>query len=297
MNRKKLFSYKLLAVLICFLCILFIGRKLGQSLFFNPKDRIQILFYDVNTRIYSFGNSDGIHYFISFDPDTKMRVPGGYGLYRIGGLRKLIDLQKDSDILKRTFSIGISSYVPYIFYSQDSMIYYSDSKEEIRQTLPNFKDFFLSRSHVAFFDKLYLYFRFIGKKQNDFTEIDARTKIVNEDKIFLDDVFSKTYIGYFYQRRFRQEQKTIQLLYESHYQTALYISRLIEGNGIRVNDLTQKKVSEKGCYIIESTSDYYSQTAISLSEFFSCPIKKGRTEISDIIIYLGDIEKKWEVFK
>jgi len=149
---------------------------------------------------------------------------------------------------------------------------------------------------VAFFDKIYIWFCFFGKKSTDFTEIDIKTKVVNEDKVFLDDIFSKTFIGYFYQRKFRDEQKSIQLLYQKKYQTALYLSKLIEGNGIRVSDISQKNMGEQ-CIVIESVNGRFSETASSLSKFFNCPLKKSKTEISDIIIYLGNIERKWEVNK
>jgi hypothetical protein len=38
-----------------------------------------------------------------------------------------------------------------------------------------------------------------------------------------------------------------------------------------------------------------SQTAYDLSVFFHCPIKKGNTDVYDIIFILGDVEKEWEV--
>lgn len=296
MKGGKRFNYILVSVLLCTLCIIFVGRKISQSLFFNPKDRIQILTYGQNTHLYSIGNSDGIHYIIPFDPDTKIKVPGGYGLYRIGGLSKLVDLQKDPNILKRTFSIGVSSFVPYVFYPNDTTIYYSQRSGEVNQDLPTFQTIFMGRSNVAFFDKVYLWLRFFGKKYNDFTEIDIKTKVINEDKVFLDNIFSKTFIGYFYQRKFRDEQKSIQILYQNKYQTALYLSNLIEGNGIRVNDLSQRKIGER-CFIVESSQNQFSETALSLSQFFGCSLKKGKTEISDIIIYLGSIEQQWEVYK
>jgi len=296
MKGGKRFNYILMSILLCILCIIFVGRKISRSLFFNPKDRIQILTYGQNTHLYSIGNSDGIHYIIPFDPDTKIKVPGGYGLYRIGGLLKLVDLQKDPNILKRTFSVGVSSFVPYVFYPKNTTIYYSQRDGEAGKDLPTFQTIFMERSNVAFFDKVYLWFRFFGKKYNDFTEIDIKTKVINEDKVFLDNIFSKTFIGYFYQRKFRDEQKSIQILYQKKYQTALYLSNLIEGNGIRVNDLSQRNIGER-CFIVELPQDHFSETALSLSQFFGCSLKKGKTEISDIIIYLGSIEQQWEVYK
>jgi len=48
---------------------------------------------------------------------------------------------------------------------------------------------------------------------------------------------------------------------------------------------------------MESVNGRFSESASSLSKFFNCPLKKSKTEISDIIIYLGNIERKWEVNK
>ncbi len=293
--KKKRLTYLIALSLFLIVFALYTLHKFSLSLFIHPSDRLQVLFYGQNTVLYSVGNADGVHYAIPLEPDVKMHVPGGYGLYRIGGLLKLSELSRDTEVFKRTFSLGISSFVPYIFYKNSGSIYYGSSSQESEIKMPTLYDYFFSKSNVAFFDKLYLFFHFLGKKTADFTEIDIKTKIIDNSYLFLDDLFARTYIGFFYQRKFREEKKSVQILYKYSYTTAQMISRVMEGNGIRVVDISKNGNIPKDCYIVESAQHGSSVTGKKLSEFFRCPLRKGKTEVSDIIVYLGDVEKNWEV--
>ena len=98
-----------------FLLGLIIFKQYSSSLFSQKKDRVNVVFYGKNTVYYSLGKYDGVHYFISFYSDVKVKVPGGYGNYRIGGLGKLVELEK-SDIFRKTFSVTTASTVDRYFF-------------------------------------------------------------------------------------------------------------------------------------------------------------------------------------
>ena len=48
------------------------------------------------------------------------------------------------------------------------------------------------------------------------------------------------------------------------------------------------------CQIIEDT-EIFSQTAHDLAFFFECSLKKGKTDVYDIIMVLGRVETDWEI--
>ena len=100
-GKFKIFNLKFesigkyfIGIFLVFLFGIVIFKQYTSSLFSQKKDRVNIVFYGKNTVYYSLGKYDGVHYFISFYPDVKVKVPGGYGNYRVGGLGKLVELEK-----------------------------------------------------------------------------------------------------------------------------------------------------------------------------------------------------------
>jgi hypothetical protein len=71
---------------------------------------------------------------------------------------------------------------------------------------------------------------------------------------------------------------------------------MLEGNGIRVSDLTLKDTGTKRCEVIEQVAPH-SATAHAIALFFNCTLKQGFTDVYDIIFVLGDREKDWEIAK
>ena len=69
---------------------------------------------------------------------------------------------------------------------------------------------------------------------------------------------------------------------------------MIEGEGIRVVDISEDAKISRSC-IVQEEGDNFSQTAEALSGFFQCQLRKGKTEISDIILTLGEREKEWDI--
>jgi hypothetical protein len=119
---------------------------------------------------------------------------------------------------------------------------------------------------------------------------------VNE-KDFDRKQFFKNYQGLFYKKTYRQENLTVQIFYTKKYNVADLISQILEGEGIRVVDISNKESDlKKGCRVYYSSKNK-SQTVLDIGRFFDCFLEKKETPISDIIIILGSLEKNWEVGK
>jgi hypothetical protein len=72
------------------------------------------------------------------------------------------------------------------------------------------------------------------------------------------------------------------------------MSRILEGEGIRVVDLSAVEKSKKDCLIQDSSANF-SQTAKYISRLLDCPLKYSEVSGSDIQVFLGDkIEREWE---
>jgi hypothetical protein len=296
-ERIKLKPSYLLAIAVSSLIVLsLIVGSFRQSLFIKSRDRVNVLFYNRQVNLFSIGKDDNINYLVQFYPDIKVPVPGGYGIYRIGALGKMVLLEKKPELLKKTFAGVTSSFIDIYFYSGEDTIYYGDAKSVDKEMHVGFKDIFLSRSNANLFDRLFIYFLLSNKRQDQSTVIDEfPTETKENDTILSVDGFAKKYIGYFYRRTYREEKKNIQILYNSKYTSALHISSILEGSGIRVSDLTELDNPRKGsCEVAESGSGH-SITATDLSQYFGCTLKKGDTGIYDIILTLGNLENDLEV--
>lgn len=284
--KKYFFIFLLISV--------FFIKDLSKSLFFNKKDRINILFYGQTASLYSISLSDKIDYVINFYPDLKVLVPGGYEYYRVGALGKLIKLEHQKEILQRTFSSASSSIVDFYFYQPSPKVYYGDKLPE-KTSVPGFKELFLESSNAGIFDRIYLYPQFFIAQRRNFSRInDLPTLKKNNQHYLSEEEFAKQSQGVFFNKAYRTEKRTVQILYSNKVANAALISRILEGSGIRVVDNTQENRVEKNCTVIEE-SDTFSKTSKDLSSFLGCRLTKGKTSLSDIIVKLGEKEKDWAV--
>lgn len=279
--------------IVIFIFSFLIFNSVRSSLFFQNKERVNLVFYGQYPRYYSLGLSDDTNFSINFFPDLTVMIPGGYGFYRIGALGKLVNLEKKTNLFKTTFSLNTASFVDYYFYPQNDNIFFGGSRK-IDQNLPGFKDIFFLDSNANILDKLYLYLYFLGKKTDDFKPIELNPETKSGLTMLNYDTFFKTHQGFFYTHVFRSERKSVQIKYNLNYQTAFSISELIQGEGIRVVDITEDEKINKKCNVIED-SQRLSETARELAYFFGCDVKLGQVEKSDIILELGDREREWEI--
>ncbi len=278
-------------ILVVFIILISVINALRSSLFFQTKDRINLVFYQKIPVLYSLGLVDNVNYSIVFYPDLQMLVPGGYGKYRVGAFGKLVSLEKDPEIFKRTFSLATSSFVNFYFYPKSPDIYFGKGSENGLK-LPTLSQIFLENSNVNFFDRVYIFLLFWGKTTGSF-QIINQLPIVNGEQFDATE-FANRYTGYFYRRTYRTESQNVQILYTNDYNTAESLSNILEGNGIRVGDVSQQDSGSSGCEVLENSQNF-SKTASDLNRFFDCPLKPGDTGAYDIILKLGSLEKTWKL--
>lgn len=289
---------KIAIFLIVFIVLGYITFKFfSNSLFFTKKDRINIVFYSDKPVFMSVGISDDIHYNSTLQNDWKILVPGGYGYYKVGALGKLSQLEKDVDLVSRAFSSVYSSKMDYYFVSNKDDIYIDliKNNDDVIGNMSFFKNIFFGGylTNANLLDKIYIFFSLAPKRRTDFSSVDLRLCLDKNGQV-KEDVCMKKYQGYFYQKYLREDQKNIQLYYKS-YSSAMMLSRIFEGEGVRVVDLSltdQKKILEQ-CEVIEN-QEIHSLTARYLSDSFGCKLKVGEVSIADIRFILGsNLEKKW----
>lgn len=286
MRKRKKVPYKFNKIsvgylVLVLLIVFFIAQQLQQSILFNHKDRINILFYDSNPVMYSIGTVDNVHYKLEFDPQTTMLIPGGYGSYKLKSLGELAHLDNKPSIIQKGFSSLMSSTVHFYFYKNPN----TKDREN------DFSKIMFYQSNVSMLNRIILGFIISQKKQSDFSLI----RIDNKDAILdtsLEDSLLNKFQGYFYQNDLRAENKNVQLIFHTR-SSINTLSRVIEGDGIRVVDLTYHDEIGKRCTI--TTNSNAPSTEHYFSSLFRCIIKRGDTGGQDMIIELGsDIEQEWE---
>src|SRR5438105_4409981 len=113
-RHHKSSSIRPLILVVLFVALAYmIVRSLAHSLFVSPIERLNIVVLGQTPLLYSLDRTHSVDYLVSFYPDLKIQVPGGYGRYRFGALGKLIELTLDPDILKRSFSSATSTFTPF----------------------------------------------------------------------------------------------------------------------------------------------------------------------------------------
>jgi hypothetical protein len=283
----------LLKLVILLLGTYCLYKSLSSSLFFRPKERLNIVFYGASTTFYSISTANAnTSYAVLFPSDLEILIPGGYGHYRVGALGKLVSLEKQPRIYKKAFSVNTSSFLDGYFYPKNPEVYYGSSVSEERT--PSLRDIFFNQTNVNFFDRLYIAMVFANKRPGWLRTIKnlPQTK-TGKRQVFDRDEFVKEYQGYFYKKTYREVRQDVQIIYSKSYNTAFMMSQVIEGEGIRVADLTASDNNRGDCLIIENNRGKFSAVAEDLAKFFNCRLTKGKTEISDIIIMLNGAEKEW----
>ncbi|KKQ01455.1 MAG: hypothetical protein US11_C0008G0012 [Candidatus Roizmanbacteria bacterium GW2011_GWA2_36_23] len=278
------------AFIIVFL-VLYLGFYLIKtSVVLKAGDRLNLVFYGQDTSVYSIGTND-VSYKLLFPAEIYLSVPGGYGYYRTGSIGKLVSLEKKPDLYKRVFSAASSSFIDLYFYPQIPTIYYG--KEEAFNKRLDLADILINKSNANLLDRLYLVWRLVLSGNNQYRTIDdLPIKQGLNRKLFDREAFKKQSQGYFYKRTYRTIRENVQILYTKNYKTAKILSDVIEGEGIRVVDLTQTDHKNECRLSYQKTAK--SLVTENLANFFKCRMEKKATELSDIILELGKLEEEWE---
>ena len=287
-KEKKTKEVKIVLFIIFFWLFFFISLNFRSSIFLNKKERINFVFYGEKTIVYSLSLSNDLTYLIYYPVNLSLLVPGGYGFYRVGALGKLVFLEKKPELFKKIFSAANSLFIDFYFYPNKTEIYFDEKNN--KKIWPTFKEIFFNQSNANFVDRLLIYYYFSIKKPVFYQTI----VIKNKEKFDQENFFKKT-IGIFYKKIYRQENLTTQIFYDKNYQTAKLLAQILEGEGIRVVDISQKKLNLNSSCEIISLIKKETQTIKDIKNFFSCSFKNAETKISDIIINLGKLEKEWEI--
>jgi len=275
-------SKLIITIAIVLLIVYLLFKNFTSSVFIKEKDRVNVIFYSQNSKFFSFSKKE-VNYLIKFPAETEILVPGGYGKYRVGALGKLVSLEKNPDLLKKTFSGATSTLVDLYFYPRKIEIYYAVLDDS---NFPTIGEVLLGRSNANTIDRLFLLFKFFNKNPVDYKIIDLNKALFDQEQ------FHKDFQGNFYRKTYREIGENVQIIYTRSYSTALLFSQIIDGEGIRVVDLSQGKNVDKKCQVIIKKLSLISQ---DIARYFNCQLKIGETTVSDIILELGDLEKDWSV--
>ena len=291
-NKKKPhFFYWFFLILIFFAFFLF--HQLKNSIIIKKRGRINVIFYSSAPIFYSL-SAEEVNYYLKFDPNAYLSIPGGYGYYRIGGIGKLVALENKPELFKRIFSQAVASMVDLYFYPREVKIYYDDTQKE-PFFYPSFNQIFFYSTNGNLVDRLMVFIFFIKTDRKIFKEIEPIYQSNKKNqRIYDDEQFFKINQGIFYKEEFRDLKNNVQILYHRSYKTACKIAQIIEGEGIRVVDIDYHQAVPKDCLIIEDKKNP-SLAAQALIQFFNCQFKTEKTEISDIILIMGNLEKEWEI--
>ena len=274
-------------ILISFLFLVsfyLLFKSIKASIFLRNKEKVNVVFYGQNSFFYSFDRVSDSNYIIQMSSDLKGLVPGGYGFYRLGSLGKLVSLEKKTNLFQKTYSVATSSIVDFYFYPKDVKVYY-ESKDK-SNIFPSISNIFFYHSNANWIDRIFLYFLFLDHNLNHYKIIDSSNY---SDSLSL----AKDIQGTLYKRIYRKMGDNVQIIYLKNYQTAILISNIIDGEGIRVVDISQNEEISDKCLLISKKEKLTEPIVKDLQFFFHCDIKVGETESSDIIFKLGNLEKDW----
>lgn len=294
-SKKNYFFYFFL-FFILFLVLIRIVKDFSHSLFFAKKNRINVVFYNQETQYFSLDVKKKVNYYLNFPSDIKINVPGGYGKYRLGGIGKLIFLEKKPSLFIPIFSDATSSFIDFYFYFNKPKLYYGFYLDD-QLKYPSFGMLFYSSSNANFFDRLYLFYYFLKTRKNTFSLLPL---VYDENKQWDENKFFALTQGYFYQENYYQENLNLQIIYPPKIndrdfflsQSIKSLVRMIEGEGIRVSDLTPGLYTVGECLVLEEKKNF-SATSKRLADFFHCRLKNGKANPYDVILILNSEARQW----
>lgn len=239
-NYPKWVYLFIIALVLYFFIICF--RSVGDRVTFFDHDRVNVLFYGAEPMVLSFGIGDAGNYVLYFDPSTEMYTVGGYGYYRIGSLEKLAQIEKDYDLLRRTVASALSTDIDYYFSPKETTVYGGESSATDLEKFSLLRRIlsFHERTNAHIMDRLLLAWVVLSHKQVDFVELKTTflEKKGNSAR-FQEGEFARYYKGFFYERTLRESRNELKIVYNESYKSAATLSRILEGQGIRIVDIAK----------------------------------------------------------
>ena len=299
---NRVYVYIFIAFLI-FYGIFVAIRAIRNSAFLDQRDRVNIVFYGEEPKLLSFGLTDDVNYIVSFTNEDRADIPGGYGRYAVGSFGRLAEVERNKAIIRHAFASMTSTYIDYYVAPKKSLGVFvnSDAAEPTYQRGGLIRSLFSANTYTNanFFDKIYLSWLIAKKRQSSF--IPLKSTVVpgknGAKPSFSEKGFQKKYKGFFYHQGLREESGEVQIRYQN-YASALVLSRIIEGQGIRVVDLSLGETLIHQRCIVRHNLSSKSKTVYFLLKRFSCLEQKGDAGGSDILFILGpELEKEWEWYE
>lgn len=293
LSRKKA-----IFVFVLLLCIGYLGyiiyRGYSKSLFATHQSRITTVFFTQSgVELISYGD-DGIHYKVKVPAEVKLRVPGGYGIYKAGAIHRLAELEKKPYILHEVGTYFASSFIDgYVVPSTESLPGGGISLASL---------ILKSQSSFSTLDKLFIAWLAFNTEDESIKEIDIFTKEESQDLLLDYKDLQKSLQGILYHREFRDEGKTVKILYLQSGQAGEALAAILEGSGIRVGDIgytTQiDHANEERCVVYESAQTH-SLAALKIASYFECDLRsESKSEASgyDILLVMPKgFEAKWDL--
>ncbi|MFS8158688.1 MAG: hypothetical protein ACMG6E_00480 [Candidatus Roizmanbacteria bacterium] len=310
LNRRSTVIKVFIGLILLYVSVIAL-RGLMTSFSSAKRDRVTMVFYGDAPVVLSLGLTDNVSYILTFDNSYKVKAVGGYGEYKIGSLEKLASLTADKDLLRRTFSSVISSYVDYYFTPSASKVYFDTTeKESFTASKSHFMLAVLNPTYMTnanLFERLFMFINLLKRRNLDFIEL--KTKFVSREKgstVFDEDDFFHFYQGFFYEKIIRDENEEVKIVYKNSYSAAKNLSRILEGEGMRVVDISKEAEGPGRCQLFidpeamrENKGLFYNKKILPYSaEFitsvYTCRVAIKTIDDATIKIVLGDeLEKKW----
>lgn len=232
--------------------------------------------------VISFSKNTNQYHVLSYQNSDTITIPGGLQQYRVGALGKVATLERDPLLLKKAMSQMSGLLLDGVVYQNTAEIFYDDEEKKpprVADLVRDFRSRIGDSSDLGLLDRIYLYQK-VGSMRTSNTQIFTHTK--PQDLLFFD-------------RKFRDEKRLIQIIYQRSQNTAIFLSHLLENIGIRVADISREDRGEPVCTVVEDTQKH-SETALYLTRYFGCDLRVADTGLYEVIFSLGtETEQAWSL--
>ncbi len=275
----------LISGLLLFLIVIFVlaWRSYQTSLFVLDRNRILVgVWLGEEAYVLSLPKDSGQNHILWYPPSQEVTIPGGLKNYKLGALAKVAQLESDPRLYTKAMSQLAGIPLEKTLYKSTQEVYYGDPETQgsVSEISAKVRSSLWNLEGGSFWDKLFLYQK-AGTLRSSNTELYIKLK---PDKANL------------YDRLFRNEKRLVQMTYSGTPETAFFLSRLLEGIGIRVSDIgAYSGPVIKQCVVTEKVGGE-SKTAAYIAEYFGCTYKTGDTGLYEIQFALGsDTIEEWRL--
>ncbi|MEI6327212.1 MAG: hypothetical protein WCO78_03790 [Candidatus Roizmanbacteria bacterium] len=282
MRSRQIYLIAGLSLLFIIITVL-VWRSYQNSLFVLDRNRILVgVWLGDESYVLSLPKESGQNHILWYPPSQEVTIPGGLKNYRLGALSKVAQLESDPRLYTKAMSQLSGIPLERTFYKNTQEVYYGDNQihESISEITSQVRSSVWGLEGGSLWDKLFIYQK-LGSLRSSNTELYIKLK---PDKANL------------YDRIFRNEKQLVQMTYPGTPATAMFLSQLLEGIGIRVSDIgAYSNPVAKQCIVTEKTHTQ-SKTAAYITEYFGCAYKTGDTGLYEIQFALGsDTIEEWKL--